>query len=66
MLKDLTTEIQELSKDSKFVRNLSLASILAIGCLFSLSDLQSQTTKASEKATITNMSQSTTRFIVGR
>ena len=66
MLKDLTTEIQELSKDLKFVRNLSLASILAISCLFSLSDLQSQTTKASEKATITNMSQSTTKFIVER
>ena len=66
MLKEVTSEILELSRDLKFVRNLSLTSIMAIACLFSLSDLQSQTTKASEQATITNMSQSTTKFIIER
>ena len=56
MIKEVTVEVMELSKNFKFVRNLSLTSILAIACLFSLSDLQSQTTETSEKAAITNMS----------
>ena len=64
MLKEVTAEIVKLSKDLKFVRNLSLTSILAIACLFSLSDLQSQSTRASEKAAITNMSQSTVKLVV--
>ena len=66
MLREVSLEILELSRDLKFVRNLSLTSILAIACLFSLSDLQSQTTKASEQATMTNISQSTTRLIIER
>ena len=66
MLKEVTSEILELSSDLRFIRNLSLISILAIASLFGLSDLQSQTTKASEQATITNMSQSTTKFIIER
>lgn len=66
MLKEVTSEILELAQDFKFVRNLSVTSILAIACLFGLSDLQNQTTKASEQATITNISQSTTRLVVER
>ena len=65
MLKEVTAEILELSKDLKFVRNLSLASILAIACLFNLSELH-QTTNTSERATITNMSQFTTKLLVER
>ena len=65
MLKEVTAEIMELSKDLKFVRNLSVISMLALACLFSLSDLQNQTTRASEKAAISNVSQSTVKFIVG-
>lgn len=44
MFKEVTAEILELSRDLKFVRNLSLTAILAIACMFSLSDLQSQNT----------------------
>ena len=66
MLKEVTTEMLELSRDFKFIRNLSLTSILAIACLFGLSDLQNQSTKASEQANITNISQSSVKFIVNR
>ena len=64
MLKEVTSEILELSQDIKFIRNLSFTSILAIACLFGLSDLQNQTTKASQQGTVTNISQSTTRLII--
>ena len=45
MLTEITAEILQLSKDSKFVRNLSCISLLAIACLFGLSDLQSQSNR---------------------
>ena len=66
MLKELTSEILELSSDLRFIRNLSLTSILAIACMFGLSNLKNQSTTASERATITNVSSYTTRFIVKR
>lgn len=66
MLKQVTTEILDLSQDAKFVRNLSLTLILAIACIFGLSDIQSRTTEASSAATITNLSQHTTKFIINR
>jgi hypothetical protein len=44
MFKEVTAEILELSRDLKFVRNLSLTAILAIACVFGLSDLQSHNT----------------------
>ncbi len=66
MLKEVTSEILELSKDLGFVRNLSLTSILAIACLFGLSDLHSQNTTVSERAAITNVSHITTKFIIER
>ena len=49
MLKDVTGEILELSRDLKFVRNLSLTFILTIACTFALSDLQSKSTAINSK-----------------
>ena len=64
MLGEVTAEILELSRDTKFIRNLSCTSIIAIACLCGLSDLQTQDNKASEQAIITNMSHSTAKLRV--
>ena len=66
MFQEITAEILELSRDFSFIRNLSLTSLVAIACLFSLADLQSQNTKVSEHTNITNVSYSSTKLIVER
>ena len=64
MLYEVTAEIFKLTRDLTFVRNFSLTSILAIACLFSLSDLQNQSTPLTERAVITNISSSTSITIL--
>ncbi len=64
MLNEVTAEMLKLSQDLTFVRNLFLTFIVAIAGLSFLSDLQSQNTKVSEQAIITNISHSTTKFLV--
>lgn len=64
MINELTMQMLKLTKDVTFMRNLSLTFILAIACLFSLSDLQSQNNKSSDRVRVTNISDSTTRLIV--
>ncbi len=64
MLKEITAEAFKLTKDFTFIRNLSLTSILAISCLCSLSELQSQNTRVSEQASITNISNSSSIKII--
>lgn len=64
MFNELTWQMLKLTRDSTFMRNLSLTFILAIACLFTLADLQSQNNKVSDKVTVTNVSNSNTRFIV--
>ena len=65
MLNEVTAEMFNLTKDLKFIRNLSLTLIIAIAGVFVLSDLK-QTTSVSEQSQITNMSHSQTKFVVRR
>lgn len=65
MLQEVTAEILQLKRDNTFIRNLFLTSLLAIACLCSLSEMQSQNTKATEQVLITTVSNSaSTRMIV--
>lgn len=64
MFNQFTAQMLTLTKDTTFMRNLCLTFILAIACLFSLSDLQTQNNKLSDRVTVTNISHSTARFVV--
>lgn len=65
MLNEVKAEIITLSSNTAFTKNLSLTFIVAIACLFGLAELESRNTQATEQASITNISRSsTTKFIV--
>ena len=59
LLNQLTAEMIKLRQDLTFVRNLSLTGLLAIACLCCLSDLQRHNTGVTNRASITNISNST-------
>lgn len=65
MLVEIIAEILKLSSDFKFVRNLSCTSMLAIACLFSLSDLQRESNLVSPHNSPTNM-QLETKYSIER
>lgn len=66
MLNEVTTQISSLSKDTIFIRNLSLTLTIAIALLFVLSDLKQQNNQISEQTQIANISRSQTKFVVQR
>ena len=66
MPNEIRAEITTLLSNFAFTRNLSLTLIMAISCLFALAELQSHNTRLTEQASITNISSSTTKFIVER
>ncbi|MCC0179163.1 hypothetical protein I4641_19545 [Waterburya agarophytonicola K14] len=66
MLKEVMAEILELSSDLKFLRNLSCVFILAIACLFTLSDLRSNSIQVSTQLRSTSSFHLNTRSFTDR
>jgi|GEM_PF-2379755 len=67
MLNEFRAEIIELAGNKIFVRNLSLAFLIAIAGLFTLADLQSQKTQVTEQTSINSISHSSSiKIIMGR
>jgi hypothetical protein len=55
MLNEIKVEISKLKKDSTFVRNLSLTSIVAIASFCGLSELPGQNISGTEEALIASI-----------
>ena len=66
MLREVKAEIRELATNLTFARNLSLTMVAIVLSLSGLAELQGQNTALTQRNSITNVSNSSTKVIIDR